>query len=146
MFLAGSWFLWSPPNLPEVSNVTCLCSCSRTFYSTSHPFGHTAHQPCSRWLVSLLTSVLASTTHKAGIDTIIFLTFWNSVKFNFHNKLLLEHSYVLPSHVFKGRFYISEAELSNLKSHDPQAVSVYIFWGLLIHTLYPFSHLSCTTT
>lgn len=92
MLLAGSWLLWG---LPIFLKCPVWLAFAHALELSTPPVIFLVIRPPSllRWLVSLLTSVLASTTHKAGRDITIFLTFWNSVKFNFHNKLLLEHSY-----------------------------------------------------
>lgn len=93
MFLAGSWFQWGPPNLPEVSSVSCLCSCSRTFYFTVTPLVILPTIPapgdlCHFWHVSWLLLLI-----KQEEILSYFLTFWNYVKFDLHNELLLVHSY-----------------------------------------------------
>lgn len=93
MFLAGSCFLWDPPNLLEVSSVSCLCSCSRTFYSTVTrlvilPTVPAPGDLCHFWHLPWLPLLI-----KQEEILSYFLTFWNYVKSNFHNELLLVHSY-----------------------------------------------------
>lgn len=128
MFLAGSWFQWGPPNLPEVSSVSCLCSCSRTFYFTVTPLvilptipapGDLCHFWHVSWLLLLIKQeeILSYFWHSEIM--------WNSISImSFYWCIVI----LLHSRVFKGWFYISAAELSNQKVAWPTS-------GLCVHFL-----------